>query len=103
MTNRSNYFPAIDTRAHALRLVRIAKKQNELVYYEAFWFPKNPNGCEVALKRARICGSLTMEESPFCVDVLDANEDIIQELTVEKRVFDYLKRKYKVRRERLES
>ena len=64
---------------------------------------KKPNtGCEIALRRARLKGSLSLDDSPFCIDILDINEDIVQELSVEKRVFDYLKRKYKVRRERLE-
>lgn len=55
---------------------------------------------EVNLRRARVCGSLFAKESPFTIDILDKDGDIIQDFQVEKKAFDYLKRKFKLRVDR---
>ncbi len=100
MTNLTG-FPELDNRAFALRLVRINESKNEFVNYEPVTFPKDPyRGCWQTLRHARVCGSLEVPDSNYCVDVLDENEDIIQELQVERKAFNFLKRRLKTRVDR---
>jgi len=90
--------------AFALRAIRVSARRNMFINYEAITFPKDPaGGCDLYLRRARICGLAEGGEGPLGIDVLDRNGDIIQTFTVSRRAFEYLRRCLRFRREQSEE
>lgn len=87
---------------HALRLVRCNVTRNTFVYYEAVTWPENPRGiCDMYLRRAAICGKIGEGvDSPYTVDILDKDGDIIEELPIERKAARYLVEKLRLRVER---
>jgi hypothetical protein len=89
----------LNSEAFALRPTRINEKKNELIYYDAITFPNGPYaGCDVYLRRVALFG---LSESRLCdvgLDVLNENGDIVQELYVTKKGFEYLRRCLKFRK-----
>ncbi len=86
------------TDAHALRLVYANFKKNKITEYEAITFLRGPrDGIDVNLRRARICGSLQVPDSPYGIDILNENGDIVQDFQVAKGAFDYLRRTFKLK------
>jgi hypothetical protein len=87
--------------AHALRLIYADFEQNTITEYEAITFRRGPRiGIDVNLRRARFCGSLQVPDSPYGIDILSVNGDIVQEFQVDKGAFDYLRRTFKLKEER---
>jgi len=91
----------LSVSAHALRPVRMV--QENPVHYTATTFPNGPRaGCSQMLRMADVTGGLGHageELKDFWVDVLDANGDILQEWPINKKCFDYLRRKLRFVRE----
>lgn len=76
--------------AVALRPVRVMGEEMRL--YTATTFPDGPwRGCELTLRRCMAFGYL-VEESDLIIDVLDENGDIIQDYSVSRDGFEYLRR-----------
>lgn len=88
--------------AVALRLFRVDEKRNEFVNYEAVEFKSGATGCDMYLRRLKAFGQLLGEDvfSEFAVDVLDAQDSILNTFGVTKHGFAYLRRQLKVRRDR---
>ena len=77
--------------AFALRPVRAV--DNGFRYYTATTFPNNPwSGCEMYLRRLLRFGSLGVEDGTLVIDVLNENGDILQDFTVSRKGFEYLRR-----------
>lgn len=92
----------VDPRAFALRPVRADVKKNDFVLYEGTTFPSNPQaGCSMYVRRLRAFGFI-VEHSDFILDVLDREGDIIQDFSISKEGFEYLRRQLKFRRERID-
>ena len=84
--------------AHAFRLVRANFKRNKITEYEAITFRSDPRiSIDMYLRRARVAGSLQVPDSPYAIDILNADGDIIQDFQVEKGAFDYLRRTFKLK------
>lgn len=91
---------SVDSKAFALRPVRVDVKNDRFINYEGTTFPKNPQGgCCLMVRRLSAFG-LIVNYSDFVLDVLDEEGDIIQDFSISKRGFDYLRAKLKFRRER---
>jgi len=88
-----------DPRARALRPVRLIRGKDELRAYSAVTFVDAWNGCDLWIRRLSACG-MTIDESDTMIDVLDGNGDIIQEVPVTRRGFEYLRGKLRFRLER---
>lgn len=94
---------SIPKSAHALRPVRIVKE--ELVNYSGTTFPNNPYaGCEMMLRRCEAFGHvwpLPEDQSlpDLFIDVLDAQGDILLEVPISKKGFEYLRSKLRFVRE----
>lgn len=89
-------------KAHALRPVRIVK--GEPVHYTATTFPNDPRaGCERMLRILDATGHLSGypgdQIDTLWVDVLDEGGDILQEWPIDRRGFEYLRRKLRFVRE----
>jgi hypothetical protein len=84
--------------AHALRPVRMMG--GELRHFTAASFPGGERaGCGLALRRCEAFGYLAAQSQDCWVDVLDSNGDILQEVLVTRRGFEYLRRTLKFVRE----
>jgi hypothetical protein len=91
----------LDERAFALRPVRVLEAQNTFRNYEATTFPKGPySGCGLMLRRLRITGGLSEQQTNLILDILNEDGDIIQEYHLTRQGFEYLRRtlKFKVDR-----
>lgn len=85
--------------AVALRPMRVFRTKTKLKtrIYTAVTFPDGPwIGCELTLQRCMAFGYL-VEDSDIVVDVLDENGDIIQDYSVSREGFKYLRRVLKLR------
>lgn len=92
----------IDASVVALRPVRIVN--DTAVHYTATTFPNDPRGgCELALRRCDAFGYLANELGDLWVDLLDDIGDIVQEVPLTRRGFEYLRRTLRFRRERMEG
>lgn len=88
--------PPLDKEAVALRPVRFLPEKNQIRYYEAITFPRDPfGGCSMYLRRC--LGNLIEDGSNLTIDVLDAAGDIIQEYPITREGFEYLRRTLKFR------
>jgi hypothetical protein len=76
--------------AYALRLCRTLKDRFRL--YDPVTFPADPcAGCRTYLRRCQALGYMA-PDSPFVVDVLDENGDIVQDYRLTREGFNWLKR-----------
>ena len=83
--------------AYALQAVRVIA--DRFRYYEAVTFPDNPwSGCELWLRRLDATGGLRDDGSQIALDVLNANDDVIQDFSLTKHGFEYLRRSLRFRR-----
>lgn len=90
----------MNEKAHALRPVYMDVKANEFKNYEAVTFPNGPAaGCDLYLRQVGVFPKPT-EKTPYTVDVLDADGDIIDEINLTREAFRYLCRRLKVKRDR---
>jgi hypothetical protein len=82
--------------AVALQPVRLTSA-GDLRVYSAVTFPRDPYaGCERTVRILRGLGFLSTEDtSPLMLDVLDANGDIIADVPVTRRGFEYLRRRWR--------
>lgn len=86
----------LDDNAHALRLVRRDDRKDELVIYEARTFPGGAySGCLQTLRQCVFHRALA--NSPYLVDILDINGDIIQDLALNKNAFNRMRRRIKTK------
>jgi len=77
--------------AFALRPVRAV--DNGFRHYTATTFPNNPwSGCETYLLRLMYFGALGVEDTSLVIDVLNIDGDILQDFTVSRKGFEYLRR-----------
>lgn len=84
--------------AYALRPVRTLVKQNAFRYYEAITFPDDPRGgCELYLRRCKICGYLKDDGNGLVIDVLDEQGDVVQDFPITRQGFEYLRRTLRFR------
>lgn len=82
--------------AFALRPVRMMVKQNRFRFYSAITFLQDPwKGCELYLRRCKAFGYLAADGTGLTIDVLNKDGDIIQDFTVTRAGFDYLRQKLK--------
>lgn len=89
----------LHSEAFALRPTRINVSKNELIYYDAITFPNGPYaGCDVYLRRVALFGLSESRLSDVGLDVLNKDGDIVQELYITKRGFEYLRRCLKFRK-----
>lgn len=94
---------SIPRTAHALRPVRIVK--GVAVHYTGTTFPQDPYaGCELMMCRCECFGhvwSLPEGESlpDLFIDVLDAQGDILMEVPISRKGFEYLRSKLRFVRE----
>jgi hypothetical protein len=96
-------FLGLVPNAYALRLCRTIKSKNSFRLYDPVTFPKDPRGgCLLYLRRCQAFGYL-VDDSPFVVDVLDANDDIIQDYSLTREGFNWLKRAIKTGGERAQG
>ena len=89
--------PPLDKKAFALRPVRVLVAKNEFRNYQSITFPGNTfQGCELYLRRC--FDELKDDGSHLMIDILDINGDIIQEYSITKKGFNYLRRvlKFKI-------
>jgi len=92
----------VDPKAFALRAVRVDIKNNRFINYEGTTFPKNPqSGWSLMVRRMAAFGFI-VKESDFVLDVLDEEGDIIQDFSISREGFEYLRSKLKFRREHSE-
>lgn len=78
--------------AYALRLCRTLESKNAFRFYDPVTFPANPFvGCRLYLRRCEAFGYI-VDDSPFIVDVLDGNDDIVQEYFLTRDGFNWLRR-----------
>ena len=76
--------------AYALRLCRTLKDRFRL--YDPVTFPNDPRaGCDTYLRRCKAFGYVT-DDSPFIVDILDENNDIVQDYCLTREGFNWLRR-----------
>ena len=81
---------ALVPEAYALRLCRTLKDRFRL--YDPVTFPKDPHaGCDTYLRRCKAFGYV-IDDSPFVVDILDENNDIVQDYCLTRKGFNWLKR-----------
>jgi len=93
----------VDPRAFALRPVRVDIKNDRFINYEGTTFPKNPqSGCSLMVRRLAAFGYI-VKDSDFVLDVLDEDGDIVQDFSISRQGFEYLRSKLKFRRERDEG
>lgn len=86
----------LSSEAVAIRPVRIVA--DELREYEAITFPQNPwQGCEIYLRRCAAFGFLNASEQYAVIDILNNDGDIIQDFSVNRSGFKFLKSKLKFR------
>ena len=88
---------ALVPNAYALRLCRTLESKNAFRLYDPVTFPNDPRGgCLLYLRRCQAFGYLVedspVEDSPFMVDVLDENDDIVQDYSLTREGFNWLKR-----------
>jgi hypothetical protein len=84
--------------AHALRPARIIRE--ELHHFTGTTFPDGPySGCSLILRRLEAFGMIPSQDVDQWVDVLDENGDILHEVPVTTKGFEYLRRKLKFVRE----
>lgn len=84
----------IPETAHALRPVRI--KGGVAIHYTGTTFPGGPReGCELTIRRIEAFGYLQSPNPDLWVDVLDEIGDILKEIPITKRGFEYLRRTLK--------
>ncbi len=85
---------ALAPKAHALRPVRSMPNVNGFRFYTATTFPEGAwQGCELYLRRANAFGYLRDEpHSPFTLDVLNSDGDVIQDYPLTRAGFGYLRR-----------
>ncbi len=89
---------AIAKEAFALRPVRVVDEVE--VHYTATTFPGNPySGCEITIRRCEAFGHLKSAHPDLWVDVLDEDGDILQEVPISRRGFEYLRRVLRFQRE----
>lgn len=92
--------PTVESRAFALRPVRVDTHRNIFVNYDGTTFPRNPRaGCDITVRRLAAFGFI-VEDSDLILDVLDEQGDILQELFLSRDGFEYLRRTLKFKRER---
>ena len=88
----------LPAEAFALQPVRADEKNDRFVYYEAITFPDNPRGgCWMYLRRAALSGGLNRHDTPYTIDVLDKDGDVIKEYSVTQEAFEYLRRTLRFR------
>ncbi len=85
--------------ASALRPVRLFRKRDELREYSTITFDHPWRGCNFWLRRLSAVGMVT-KKSDMMIEILDDNDDIIQEVPITKKGFEYLRRKLRFRWER---
>lgn len=87
-----------------MRPVRVDVKNDRFINYEGTTFPRNPQaGCSLMIRRMAALGFI-VKDSDFVLDVLDKEGDIIQDFSISRQGFEYLRSRLKFRRERaLES
>lgn len=84
--------------SHALRPVRIVK--DELRNFTGTTFPNDPfQGCGLVLRRLEAFGMIADANADQWIDVLDETGDIIHEVPVTAKGFNYLRRTLKFVRE----
>lgn len=98
---------SIPAAAHALRPMRIDKRDHP-IHYTATTFPRGAYaGCELTIRRMECFGMLVPQSSQLegsrFVDVLDAEGDILDTIGVTQKGFEYMRRVLGVRREEMEQ
>lgn len=92
---------ALPPGTHALRPVRIDRKNDCFINYTATTFPGNPfAGCELYMRRAAIGGKVGCDQSDLMIDFLDKDGDILGEVSIDRKAFEYLHRTLKFRVDR---
>ena len=85
-------------RSHALRPARIVNE--DLRHFTGTTFPGNPlQGCALVLRRLEAFGMIAHKDVDQWVDVLADNGDILHEVPVTIKGFEYLRRTLKFVRE----
>ena len=89
---------AVPKQAFALRPVRLLKE--DALHYTATTFPDGPYaGVEITIRRLEAFGYLREPHPNLSVDILDAAGDILNEVPISRRGFEYLRRVLRFRRE----
>lgn len=87
----------LNPAAWSLRPCRVLERRNEFRLYEEVTFPGNPwRGCEWTLRQCKAVGYL-VDESDWCIDVLDEMGDLVQEFRITRAGFEFLRRRLKFR------
>jgi len=94
---------SVPERARALRPMRIDRHEKP-IHYTATTFVRPFEGLEITLRRMEAFGMLVAQtgkqlEGTRFVDILDADEDIIDTIGVTQRGFEYMRRVLRFRRE----
>jgi hypothetical protein len=85
--------------AVALRPVRILRDRDEIRHYSAVTFEYPRRGCDQWLWRLSLLGYV-VAESDWMLDVLNEDDDIIQEVPITQKGFEYLRARWHFRWER---
>ena len=86
-------------RSHALRPARIVNE--DLRHFTGTTFPENPfQGCSLVVRRLEAFGMIADADADQWVDVLADNGDILHEVPVTLKGFEYLSRTLKSVREK---
>jgi hypothetical protein len=98
MSDRASIDSLLSQDAAYIRLCRIDRK-GDLILYEGVTFPEGPRrGCELYLRRAQAVGGAVVLDPPgdhgdyFC-DILDADWSIVQDCSLDHGSWKYLKEK----------
>ena len=94
--------PVNKTNAVALRPVRMDVKNNRFIFYETISWRQLPAAIlDMYLRRLRACGYIVKEDnqSPFALDLLDEQDDILDTVIIDRRGFEYLRSQLRFRRE----
>jgi hypothetical protein len=88
--------------------MRVDAKNNTFVHYEGMTAAdsaKSSNFCSLWINRLTVLGMITQDSTPYGLDVLDEDGDIIDEHKLTKSGFEYLRRswKFKVIRQKYET
>lgn len=94
---------ALHADAIGLRLCRIDRK-DDLLLYEGVTFTRGRSAVETILRRANICGHVEIEgdvDSHFADVLINSNGDFDQTVCLDQGSFNYLMKKLRPRRNRI--
>ena len=94
-------YPLNTQKAIALQPIRMDEKRNRFIHYTPItWETRPAANLDMYLRRLKACGHIVEgKESPLAVDLLDEQGNILDTILINRKGFEYLRRKLKFCRE----